>query len=230
MSRFKAILFDCDGVLIDSEPMGCGALAEAMTTAGVEMSTESAAALFCGHSTEATLAIMREAGLDASKVLASADSILFRMFDQDIPLMEGIEQVLGDYNVPMAVCSNSRIDRLRQSIVRTSIACHFGPHIYSSEHVPAAKPAPDLAFFAAAQLGVAPEEAIFIDDNPHGLRCGRDAGCLAVGFVSASECRPHHAETLRDSGAHYVVHGMAEFHSLLAQLGVPRRTSRQSFD
>lgn len=221
MSRFKAILFDCDGVLLDSEPLGCAAVAKAMTAAGVDMTVDEAVMLFCGISAEASFAVMERAGLDADTVFDHADRLLFEMFDQDIPLIEDIERVLWSFDVPMAVCSNSLIRRLDRSIARSPLAKRFGRHIYSAEHVPAAKPAPDLAFFAAAQLGVAPSEAIFIDDNPHGLRCGLDAGCLAVGFIGPSERRKDHAHALRDAGADHVVHGMAELHALLTKLSLP---------
>lgn len=217
MSRFKAILFDCDGVLLDSEPLGCAAVARAMTAAGVDMTVDEAIMHFCGISAEASYAVMERAGLDAGTVFEHADRILFEMFDQDIPLIEDVERVLWSFDVPMAVCSNSLIRRLDRSIARSPLAKRFDGHIYSAEHVPAAKPAPDLAFFAAAQLGVSPCDAVFVDDNPHGLRCGLDAGCLTVGFIGPSERRKDHARTLRNAGAHHVVHGMTELHALLTK-------------
>ncbi|RJL05721.1 HAD family hydrolase [Paracoccus siganidrum] len=221
MRQFKAILFDCDGVLLDSEPLGCAAIAQAMTAAGVAMTTAEAMALFCGNSSAASLAVIERAGLDPQTVTAHADRLLFAMFDQHIPLIAGIERVLWGFDVPMAVCSNSLIRRLDRSIARTPLAHRFGPHIYSAEHVAAAKPAPDLAIFAADQLGVASHEAIFVDDNPHGLRCGIEAGCLTVGFVGPSEQRPDHALKLAEAGADHIVHGMDAFHALLSRLSLP---------
>jgi len=223
VSRFHALLFDCDGVLLDSEPMGCRALAQAVTTAGMAMNADQAAAVFSGNSAQASLEWMEQAGLDGFAVFEAADRLLFQMFDRDIPLIDGVERVLGDFDIPMAVCSNSLIRRLDRSIVRTSLAHRFGGHIYSAEHVSAPKPAPDLALFAAERLGVAPQQAIFVDDNPHGLRCGLDAGCLGIGFVGPSEHRAGHAQVLHDAGAHHVVHGMAELHALLTTFSLPLR-------
>jgi len=222
MTQVKAILFDCDGVLLDSEPLGCEALAQAVTEAGLPMSREQAATVFSGNSAQSSLDWLIRAGLDGHAVFSRADGILFRMFERDIPIIEGIERVLWGFDVPMAVCSNSMVRRLDRSLARTPLAHRFGPHIYSAEHVPAPKPAPDLAYFAAAKLGVLPHQAIFVDDNPHGLRCGLDAGCLAVGFVGPSEHRRDHARALREAGAHHVVHGMVEFHDLLSTLSLPR--------
>ena len=221
MREYRAILFDCDGVLIDSEPLGCEALAQAVTAAGRPMTREEATRIFSGTAAQASIAWIRSAGLDALWVFNESDRILFEMFDRGIPHVEGIEAVLSGFDLPMAICSNSAVRRLDRSIVRTSLASRFGTHIYSAEHVPAPKPAPDLALYACEKLGVAPEQAIFIDDNPHGVLCAAAAGCLAVGFIGPSEHRHGHAQVLRNAGADHVVHGMAEFRDLLAHLLLP---------
>ncbi|MTH79045.1 HAD family hydrolase [Paracoccus aestuariivivens] len=218
---YQAILFDCDGVLLDSEPLGCGALAEALTAAGHAMTATEAARIFSGNGAAQSQAWMAAAGLDATVVFADADRRLFAMFDEHIPHISGIERVLWDFDVAMAVCSNSGVARLDRSIARSPLSRRFGPHIYSAEHVARAKPAPDLALFAAARLGIAPKQAIFIDDNPHGILCAREAGCLAVGFVGPSEHRAGHAERLHEAGADHVVHGMDEFHALLGAFSLP---------
>lgn len=219
--EFKAVLFDCDGVLLDSEPLGCEALARAITAAGRPMTVAEAAAVFSGNSAQASLAWIEGAGLDGAQVFAAADEILFAMFDMDIPHIPGIEAVLRDFDVPMAVCSNSLIARLEQSLARTPLAARFGPHIYSAEQVARGKPAPDLVFLAAERLGIAPTDAVFIDDNPHGVGAAVAAGCLAVGFVGPSDHRSDHAGVLRAAGADHVVYGMDEFHDLLVRLSLP---------
>ncbi|WP_028028219.1 HAD family hydrolase [Gemmobacter nectariphilus] len=220
MRRPGAILFDCDGVLIDSEPMGCEALAQAVTAAGHPMTRAQATAAFSGHAAADSRAHMARLGLDAAAVFAESDRLLFQMFDQAIPHVPGIEAVLDGFAVPMAVCSNSSARRLDLSIRRTPLAARFGAHIYSADDVAAPKPAPDMALFAAARLGVAPAHAVFVDDNTHGIRCAVAAGCLAVGFIGPSDHRPGHADVLRAAGAAHVVHGMAEFHALLTRLSL----------
>lgn len=221
MSRYDAILFDCDGVLLDSEPLGCEALARAVTAAGLPMTRDEATRIFSGNAAPASRAWMQAAGLDAAGVLDDADRILFAMFDCGIPLVEGVGAVLSGFDLPMAVCSNARVRRLDRSLARTPLAARFGPHIYSADHVAAPEPAPDLALFACARLGVAPDRAILIDDNPHGVLCAKAAGCLAVGFVGPSDHRPDHARVLRAAGADHVVHGMAAFRDLLSRLSLP---------
>lgn len=213
-----ALLFDCDGVLVDSEPAGCLALAQAISGAGLPMTAQEAAAVFPGNGAEATQHWLRQRGLDAPAVLAEADRRLFAIFARGVPLVPGIAAVLDAFDVPMAVCSNSSVRRLALSLGRTPLASRFGAHIYSAEHVAAAKPAPDLALFAATRLGVAPRQAIFIDDNIHGIACARAAGCTSVGFVGPSDHRPGHASTLRAAGANHVIRGTAELLALLRTL------------
>lgn len=217
----KAILFDCDGVLIDSEPMGCESLAIAMTRAGIPMDKHEAATLFCGFARAESIERMNTMGVDGKTVYDAADRILFDLFEKHVPLVEGIEDVLATNDLSYAVCSNSSVSRLNLSICKTHIAKYFGHHIYSGESVKAPKPSPDLALFALKQLGISPSDAVFIDDNIQGIRCGRDAGCLTVGFVGPSESRPNHEQILRNEGAHYVVHSLREFQTLIGKLKLP---------
>ena len=218
MSRIKAVLFDCDGVLLDSEPMGCSALAEALTAAGRPMGLVEARQIFSGNSAQDSREWMAREGLQAAEIFAQSDSILFNMFRASIPLIPGIEAVLKDFPLKMAICSNASARRLALSVCRTSLAPRFGANVYSADDVDQPKPAPDLALHACRQLGIAPHEAVFIDDNFHGIHCAVSPGCISVGFVAPSDDRKGHAETLRAEGADHVVHGMAEFHGLLKTL------------
>lgn len=216
MRPVKAILFDCDGVLIDSEPMGCRALAQVVTAHGLPMTEAEAVRVFSGNSTAASKAWLAAAGLPPEPILAAADAALFSMFDAHVPLVSGVEEVLEAFDLPKAVCSNSMLHRLDRSIRRTTLAAHFAGHIYSAEQVARSKPSPDLALFAAERLGVRVQDCVFLDDNVQGIACGTAAGCLTVGFVGPSETRTDHAEALRRAGAHHVVHGMSEFRALMA--------------
>lgn len=218
MSGFKAVLFDCDGVVLDSEHMGCGSLGMAVTEAGRTMSLHEAIDTFSGNSAHDTRTWMAAHGFDAGTLFKRADEILFEMFAQDVPLMPGIEHVLRDFSLKKAICSNSSIRRLGLSVALTSVAPFFEGHIYSAEHVREGKPAPDIALHACAALGVLPREAIFIDDNVAGISCARAAGCLAVGFIAPSDDRPDQDKRLLAAGADHVVYGMGEFYELLSEL------------
>lgn len=217
----RAVLFDCDGVLLDTEPMGCACLAEAVTAAGIPMTQEEAALIFSGSAAVDSIKIMDRMGLDAAEVFADSDARIFRRFETEIPEIPSIYEFLSDCSLKIAVCSNSSKYRLSVSIAKTRLAPFFGEHIYSSGHVALPKPAPDMALYACEALGVAPREAVFIDDNIHGVACAKAAGCIAVGFVGPSDHRDNHAATLRAAGADHVVTSMAEFASLLKTLSTP---------
>jgi HAD superfamily hydrolase (TIGR01509 family) len=168
---------------------------------------------------------MKSNGLDAEKVMRRSDDVLFEMFDRSVPAIPNVNAVLNDFALKKAICSNSSIERLQRSVGRTSLAAFFGKHIYSAEHVENAKPAPDLALYACRALGVAPHEAIFIDDNMHGIRCAKDAGCLAVGFIGPTDHRKDQDAVLRTAGADHVVYGMEEFYAFLESLPLEHPSS-----
>lgn len=214
----RAVLFDCDGVLLDTEPMGCECLAQAVTAAGRPMTRDEATAIFSGSAAQDSIRIMDTLGLSAAEVFAESDARLFARFAVEIPEIPGIFDLLSDCALQVAVCSNSSVRRLDLSIATTRLAGFFGPHIYSAEHVARPKPAPDMALHACAALGIAPHEAVFIDDNIHGIACAKAAGCVAVGFVGPSDHRHGHADTLRAAGADHVVTSMAAFAALLHSL------------
>lgn len=218
MNAIELVIFDCDGVLIDSEAMGATALAGAITDAGVPMTTQTTERTFSGAGGDETRALIDGLGLDSLRVLTDADARLATLFAQGVLPVAGMQRLLTSLDVPVCVASNSGVDRLRASLGRTPLAAFFGPHIYSAEHVQHSKPAPDLALHCLAQMNTAADRAVFIDDNIHGIRCARTAGVLAIGFVGPTDHRPNHADTLRAAGADHVVHGAEQLGALLARL------------
>ncbi|KIN72589.1 HAD-IA family hydrolase [Sulfitobacter guttiformis] len=221
MKPFDLVIFDCDGVLIDSEPLGAQALAEAITAAGHQMTQAKAEAIFSGSGAAQTRLLLEQLGLEADAVIADADKRLSTLFAMGVAPVPGIEQVLRSLTVQICVASNSSVDRLAESLCRTPLAALFGSHIYSASHVARSKPAPDLALHCLAQIGTTADRSIFVDDNIHGIGCARAAGILSIGFVGLSDHRPDHARTLRAAGADHVVHGAQDLDALLTELTMP---------
>ncbi|MFY0648902.1 HAD-IA family hydrolase [Sulfitobacter geojensis] len=193
MNRFDLIIFDCDGVLIDSETLGSRALSEAMGTVGHDMSIPNVEATFSGAGEVETRALLNAKGLPADVIMKTAARKLSALFAQGVDPIEGIESVLENQHVKICVASNSSVARLNDSLGRTPLAAFFGQHIYSANHVAVGKPAPDLAFHCLERMSTSAERAIFVDDNTHGVCCARDAGVLAIGFIGPSDHRPDHA-------------------------------------
>jgi HAD superfamily hydrolase (TIGR01509 family) len=221
MTRYDLVIFDCDGVLIDSEAQGAQALAEAVTAAGGALTPHEAEQMFCGSSQDQTHVLLTQMGLAAEVILRDAVQRLSVMFAQNVQQVPGMQDLITNLGAQTCVASNSSIQRLAESLGRTTLAPLFGGHIYSAEYVSYGKPAPDLALYCLAQMRTRAERAIFIDDNIHGVVCARAAGILAVGFVGPSEQRADHAETLRQAGADHVVHGVTELKALLSGLLAP---------
>ena len=91
-----------------------------------------------------------------------------------------------EYNLKMAIATNARTSILEHVIPFLSLDSLFNEHIYNASHVPKGKPSPDLYLHAAAQLGVAPEECIAIEDSHNGLRAARDAGMFCIGINTSN--------------------------------------------
>lgn len=212
----KLVIFDCDGVLIDSEPQSALAIRAALAEAGREMDLAAIHQAFSGDGAAAFRAKLTAMGLEAETVAAATQRHLYALFETEVLPMPGMAALLAELPVPACVASNSGIERLRQSLQRLPMARVFGHHIYSAEHVARAKPAPDLAQHCLAQTGIAAEHAVFIDDNPHGILCARACGIRAIGFVQPAEAGDtRRIDALREAGAQAIAVGVAELRPLL---------------
>lgn len=223
MTSYDLVIFDCDGVLIDSEAQGAQAMADAVTAAGRALTPHEAGHLFCGSSQDQIRVLLTQMGLAAEVILRDAVQRLSVLFSQGVRQIPGMQELLTGLDTEICVASNSGIKRLTESLGCTALAPLFGTHIYSADHVSNGKPAPDLALYCLAQMRIPAARAIFIDDNIHGVACARAAGILAVGFIGPSEHRADHPDTLRQAGADYVVHGATELQALLSGLLTPAR-------
>jgi HAD superfamily hydrolase (TIGR01509 family) len=212
------LIFDCDGVLVDSEPIACGALAELMTSLGHAMTTAEVMREFGGRSLADTLAgaerllgrpippeVSERAGLD-----------LLARFRRELEPVAGVRDAIAALPYRRCVASSSVPERIRVSLAVTGLAPLFGENVYSATEVKNGKPAPDLFLHAAAKMGVAPAHAIVIEDSPVGVRAARAAGMTAIGFAGASHASPQLAADLDSAGAARVITAMADLPSAVA--------------
>lgn len=207
--RFDLIIFDCDGVLIDSELPGALATQGAMAAAGVELDLETVRSHFSGDGMAEYLRKLREDfGLDAEAVAIDSRDRLYAMFDEEVIPVPGMPELLADLPMPACVASNAVITRLARSLQRLPMAKTFGPHIYSAEHVAHAKPAPDLALHCLEKMGVPAHRAAFVDDNPHGIACAVAAGVHAIGFIERHNLGDAaRLKALKAAGANHIAIG-----------------------
>jgi HAD superfamily hydrolase (TIGR01509 family) len=201
--NFDLIIFDCDGVLVDSEVISCRTHAEILTRHGYPISVEQVHDRFLGRSSrEARLEIERELGRalpDDLDIQLRAE--LYRSFEESLEAIPGIAQALGEISQPVCVASSGSPERIRTSLTLVGLHERFAPNIFSAAQVKNGKPAPDLFLLAATQMQVPPGQCLVIEDSVPGVIAARAAGMTVLGFHGGSHCRPSTAAALRDAGA-----------------------------
>lgn len=190
----KAVLFDCDGVLVDSEPLTEAVLIANLAHHGLVVEAKDLSNLLLGG----TMKSLGDAARGLGAVLPAdwLDEIYSQMFDRlraGTPLIAGVTDVLDaleQRDIPFAIGSNGPMDKMRITLGQNNLWDRFGPHIYSAHEHGAPKPAPDLYLLAAEALGQAPEDCVVIDDSPAGCRGGIAAGCRTLGFAETTNPAP----------------------------------------
>lgn len=212
---FKAILWDCDGVLMDSEYLACALSARTLTDAGFPISTEDFVRRFCGQ-TRAHIhdTIAAEAGFDIWAKIDTTKKHAERndLFKRELKAIDGVVDVLNALDMPIAIASGSDYDRLHYTLDLINLRGHFGDHVYSAVDVANGKPAPDIFLYAADQLGVAPADCLVIEDSVNGVKSGVAAGMTVYGFTGGTHVpdKQAHRRELLDLGAVWVFDDMKE--------------------
>ena len=212
-SPTELVIFDCDGVLVDSEAIVIEIEAALLTDAGFPMSVDDVAERCVGLSYPDMMALLnREFGKPVPEELAQQiQQDALAAFPGQLRAVDGIRALLADLTLPRCVASSSNIDRILLSLGLTSLDSHFEvDHIFSAQMVERGKPAPDLFLLAAERMGVAPDRCIVIEDSPHGVTAARAAGMDVVGFVGGGHARPSLRTRLEAAGADRVAEHAAE--------------------
>lgn len=220
-TRFDAILFDFDGVLIDSEYVGNRHIAEFLTSIGHPTSPAESMAHFMGLSgADFTGAIERWIGRplpDAFHAIRREEDA--RVMREGIAGVDGaIAFVLGlPASLPRAIASSSTTQWITTHLAHIGLGGAFGDRIFSGkEHVARGKPAPDLYLHAADQLGVAISRTVIIEDSPVGVTGAVASGAHVIGLCAGLHCGPDHAARLRALGAQAIASDFAEVARLIA--------------
>lgn len=207
------IIFDCDGVLVDSELLSCRCLSEVLAEFGIALGEERALELFLGRSTNAIEHHYRELGqIVPDGFLPRLKSQVLTTFAASLQPIPGIAGVISDLSVPFCVASSSDMDRVALSLDVTGLRAHFGERIYTAQMVRHGKPAPDLFLLAAEKMGVQPARTLVIEDSVSGVKAGKAAGMTVWGFVGGSHYRTRDGRViLSGAGADRVFARMSEF-------------------
>jgi HAD superfamily hydrolase (TIGR01509 family) len=182
------VIFDCDGVLVDSEPLSVRVLVEALNRHGVDMAEEEAYRRFLGRSLATMKQVMdEEYGFHTGPEFLDAMRLdLYSRFKTELKPIPGIAETLDRLATPRCVASSSNPDRIRLSLTITGLIGKLEPHIFSATMVKNGKPAPDLFLHAASQMGMDPRDCIVIEDSPAGIEAAQRAGMTVFAFTGGS--------------------------------------------
>ncbi|HTU09324.1 MAG TPA: HAD family phosphatase [Allosphingosinicella sp.] len=219
--RFDALLFDFDGVLLESEYAGNAQLADWLTRSGHPTSVDEAMANFMGLAgLDFIGAIERWIGRTIPDDFHSA-----RAEEDARAIAEGIAAVEGAIafvrglppELPRAICSSSSSDWILSHLRNIGLEGAFGDRIFSGrEHVARGKPAPDIYIHAAAALRTPIERTAIIEDSPVGVQGALASGATVIGLVAGSHCGPDHAQRLRALGVRHIARDFEEVAAFLA--------------
>jgi HAD superfamily hydrolase (TIGR01509 family) len=197
------IIFDCDGVLVDSELLAVEAFVEVMNEAGVPVTTAMVEQCFGMKQADILLRMAEVTGKDIPDGVAERLwPATRRVFERGLKAMPGVEAfIAATEGCKRCVASSSNPERIEVSLALTSLKPLFGAAVFSSHQVARGKPAPDLFLFAAASMGVDPRRCLVIEDSKYGIAGARAAGMMAVGFTGGSHSGAGHADELEAAGA-----------------------------
>lgn len=204
------IIFDCNGVLVDSEPIATAVVSQEFMRAGIALPPEVIARYFAGRRPsdmfgEIEIAAGRKLPAGFAERVAAATLERFR---QELRATAHAAYALTWLRGPKCVASSSSIERIRLSLESTDLIRFFEPNLFSANQVKRGKPAPDLFLLAAATMRVAPRDCIVVEDSPAGVAAAVAAGMTAIGFIGGSHAGDHLGGQLADEGARAVIGDM----------------------
>ncbi|MBL8558391.1 MAG: HAD-IA family hydrolase [Hyphomonadaceae bacterium] len=211
MKRPAAVIFDCDGVLVDSEVLALEVELETLAALGLSYDLPTFRRRFLGMHDIA----FRDA-LDADRRAVHGlplpedflDVVHERRraaVDARLTEVRGARAAVAALALPRAVASSTGTAFLERKLRKTDLWSLFAPHAYSADLVPRGKPAPDIFVYAASAVGVAPDSCLAIEDSANGVIAARAAGMRVWGFTGGGHCGPETADALHDAGAERVI-------------------------
>lgn len=206
----RAVIFDLDGCLVDSERLSLAALATEMAAAGLRVTPDDLRKQFLGVSIQTIrdhVATATGRPCPPGFVARFEERLLDRYAAQGLALIDGVPELLQglrDAGIATAIATGGSVARMTATLQVAGLAGDFEGRAFSADQVERGKPAPDLFLLAAASLGIPPAACAVMEDSPHGIAGAKAAGMHAVGFTGGSHLdgmRDDHTHRLRDAGA-----------------------------
>ena len=219
MSYPRLIIFDCDGVLVDSEVIDARIRSECFQAEGFPITVQELAE-HSGISRAGLIELVQSRfGRPLPEgFMETTRAKIMSTFTDELRAIEGVSELLRSLAIPVCVASNSYPDRVRHALEVTGLWQFFDPHVFSAAMVKRGTPAPDLFLFAANRLNVSPADCLVIEDSAHGTVAAQAAGMAVVGFCGGSHCSIGHAERLLGAGCMRVFAQMSELGGFVRSL------------
>jgi HAD superfamily hydrolase (TIGR01509 family) len=216
----RVVIFDCNGVLVDSEALSTAIVSQEFIRAGFQLTPDVVARYFTGRRpadmfAEVEMAAGRKLPADFATTVATAT---LRRFREELRATKHAAYALSWLRGPKCVASSSSHDRIRVSLETTDLIRFFEPNLFSAGDVRNGKPAPDLFLHAANRMGVEPRACIVVEDSPVGVAAGVAAGMTVVGFVGGSHAGGKLGDHLKASGASAVISDLRALKSTIIDL------------
>jgi beta-phosphoglucomutase-like phosphatase (HAD superfamily) len=211
VSYCQAVIFDCDGVLVDSEVLALEVELAILCEQGLTFDRIDYINRFMGLSYEAFHRVMDEEAVNrigrpvSNQIREVLAARLRQTMIASLTEISGATAAVASVTLPKAVASSSTKEGLERKLRQVGLWDHFAPHVYSAEHVTHAKPAPDLFLHAAAALGIAPADCLVIEDSVNGVVAAKAAGMRCWGFMGGGHAHDGLAARLTGAGAERIV-------------------------
>ncbi|RVD57930.1 HAD family hydrolase [Mesorhizobium sp. M2D.F.Ca.ET.185.01.1.1] len=226
--RPELVIFDCDGVLVDSEALSVSALLGMIELAGGTVSEDAAYEHFLGKSMKSVREILgRDFGLEISDQHLTAMRVdLMRKFREELKPIPGVRDVLPKLGLPCCVASSGTLERIRYALDVTGLLPLLEPHLFSATMVKRGKPEPDLFLHAAASMRAHPRRCLVVEDSPAGVVAARSAGMRVLAFTGGSHASsPALKARLASTEPDFIFADMLQLPDLIAGLGAREKAS-----
>ena len=220
----KLIIFDCDGVLVNSEEMYVSSEIEFLSKAGFHFERRAYMEAFMGlshdewHAKLETAAQKRNGHPLPENFFESLDTFIRQRFESELEPISGVRGAVSELEIMCCVASSTPLPFLQWKLEHTGIADLFAPNIFSADIVDRGKPAPDLFLHAAAAMAIEPTHCVVVEDSVNGVVAGKAAGMKVIGFTGGDHCPPDHETILMSNGAQVVIDDFAELGSTISRL------------
>jgi len=201
------IIFDCDGVLVDSEPVSNAAMAENLARYGLRLTPTQSMQHFVGLSMPGVVEKAQAMGARLPEGwIAEVEAEMFEALTRGVGLVRGIPALLAALDqagIACCVASNGSHEKMQVTLGQNGLWDRFASAMFSAQAMGVPKPAPDMFLAAAAQFGVAPQRCVVIEDSPTGARAARNAGMRCIGYApqtTGAALRAEGAEVISDMG------------------------------